>query len=117
MGGERGQRNLDRRHGNLERICTGAESGDRFRVERDRETTLPCRHGIPFRLQSAAPVEQKPARPLDIVVGVGFTPELDAKIDTTAAKLNGELALIRWMLGINLTVTVGILIRLFFFRL
>lgn len=42
--------------------------------------------------------------------------ELNGKIDTTAAKLNGELALIRWMLGINLTVTVGILIRLFFFR-
>lgn len=41
---------------------------------------------------------------------------LNAKIDTTAAKLNGELALLRWMLGINLTLTVGVLIRLFFIR-
>jgi DNA anti-recombination protein RmuC len=45
-----------------------------------------------------------------------FKQELNAKIDTTAAKLNGEIALLKWMMGINLTVTVGILIRLFFFR-
>jgi hypothetical protein len=42
--------------------------------------------------------------------------ELNAKIDTSTAKNDGQFTLLRWMLGINLTVTTGILIRLFFFR-
>ena len=41
---------------------------------------------------------------------------LTAKIDTLAAQIKGEMVLLKWMLGVGLTVGVGILIRLFLFR-
>jgi hypothetical protein len=42
--------------------------------------------------------------------------EVNGKIDTLAARLAGELTLMKWMLGVTVTGIVGILIRLFFFR-
>lgn len=42
--------------------------------------------------------------------------KVNAKIDTLYAKLVGEMTLLKWMFGLNVTFTVGILIRLFFFR-
>lgn len=42
--------------------------------------------------------------------------KINNKIDTLQAKLNGEMALLRWMLGIIITILAGIAIRLFFFR-
>lgn len=42
--------------------------------------------------------------------------ELTAKIDSSATSLKSETSLLKWMLGVNVTVTVGILIRLLVFR-
>ena len=42
--------------------------------------------------------------------------EINAKIDTTYEKAHGEQILIRWMVGVGLLGTFGILIRLFLFR-
>ena len=43
--------------------------------------------------------------------------KLNAKIDTLYAKLVGEMTLLKWMFGLNITVMAGILVRLFFFRI
>ncbi len=40
-----------------------------------------------------------------------------AKIDMLNAKTGGELALLKWMIGINTTLLVGIAIRVFFYKL
>ena len=42
--------------------------------------------------------------------------KINSKIDTIYAKLVGEMTLLKWMFGVNITVMIGILIRLFAFR-
>jgi hypothetical protein len=37
-----------------------------------------------------------------------------AKIDTLAAKFEGQFTLLKWMIGLSITLNVGVLIRLFF---
>jgi hypothetical protein len=41
---------------------------------------------------------------------------LNAKIDTLAAKYDGQITHLKWMLGLVITLNVGVLIRLFFVR-
>ena len=41
---------------------------------------------------------------------------LNAKIDSLAAKVDGQITLLKWMLGLVITLNVGVLIRLFFVR-
>lgn len=41
---------------------------------------------------------------------------LTAKIDTLAAQLRGEMAVMKWMLGVIVAGIVGILVRLFIYR-
>ena len=40
----------------------------------------------------------------------------NAKFDTEIAKLRGDMALLKWMIGVGLTMGTAVLIRLFFFR-
>lgn len=42
--------------------------------------------------------------------------KVNAKIDTLYAKLVGEMTLLKWMFGLNITVLVGVLVRMFFYR-
>ena len=42
--------------------------------------------------------------------------KLHSKIDTLYAKLVGEMTLLKWMFGLNITILVGVLIRLFIYR-
>lgn len=42
--------------------------------------------------------------------------ELTAKIDTSVAKVQGELAILRWMVGFGVLGTISIFIRIFFSR-
>lgn len=42
--------------------------------------------------------------------------KVNARLDTFQAKHAGDMALIRWMLGVIITLGVGVAARLFFFR-
>lgn len=40
----------------------------------------------------------------------------NARLDNAVTQIRGELALLKWMIGVGLTMGTAILIRLFFFR-
>ena len=42
--------------------------------------------------------------------------KLHAKMDTLYAKLVGEMSLLKWMFGLNITVLVGLVVRSFFYH-
>ena len=41
---------------------------------------------------------------------------VNARLDTVVAQLRGELVLLKWMIGVGLTMGTAVLLRLFFFR-
>lgn len=43
--------------------------------------------------------------------------DLNAKIDALGAKNSGEFLLVKWMMGVVLSLAVAIAVRLFFFKL
>jgi hypothetical protein len=42
---------------------------------------------------------------------------LDAKIDNLAAKFDGQLTLLKWMIGLSISLNIAVLIRLFLTRI
>ena len=41
---------------------------------------------------------------------------LNAKIDTLAAKIDGQITLLKWMIGLSISLNIAVLIRLFLGR-
>lgn len=53
----------------------------------------------------------------DVKVIVGESEQrLNAKIDNLAAKIEGQIALMKWMIGLSISLNVAVLVRLFFVR-
>jgi hypothetical protein len=53
----------------------------------------------------------------DLRQALGETEQrLNAKIDLVRSDLGGQITLVRWMLGVVISIGVAILVRLFFFR-
>ena len=51
----------------------------------------------------------------DLTAAIGEAEQrLNAKIDNLAAKIDGQVTLLKWMIGLSISLNVAVLIRLFF---